>query len=222
MLFTPPERQFQHSNWGLLVLLLCTLGLSIELSRPRSHLGWALREVHDGLNGSSERHRTRLRWKTGTLVITENDIDVMIRTTIGEAAREPDEGKIAVIWVILNRARANISWYGGNNVADVALHKAKAVRGGGRVVTVWQFEPWMSRRNYLWSIPKHAPLYQSVRKLVLGCINGTHSDPTEGATHFLEPDIVRSRTGGTLPKWAQGNGRRIGRHVFYKPHQPSI
>lgn len=220
MLFTPAERTFQHSNWGLAVLLLCLGGLTIELSRPSSHLGWALREAHDGLRG--QKDATKLRWTTGTLTITEIDIDVMVRTTIGEAANEPDIGKIAVVWVILNRARSNVSWYGGNNVADVALHKATALRSGGRRVTVWQFEPWMSRRDYLWNIPKHGALYQSVRQLVLGCINGTHSDPTDGATHFLEPDIVRSRTGGTLPKWAQGNGRRIGRHVFYKPEQPSI
>jgi Cell Wall Hydrolase len=156
------------------------------------------------------------------LTITESDLDVMVRTTIGEAANEPDIGKIAVAWVILNRARINTTWYGGNSVASVALHKASVVKPSGRRVTVWQFEPWMNRSGYLWGIQKHGALYQHVKRLVVGCINGTYPDPTSGATHFLEPNIVRSRTGGTLPKWAQGNGRRIGRHVFYKPYQPTV
>lgn len=160
-------------------------------------------------------------WSDATLSISEHDLDVMVRTIIGEAANEPDVGKIAVCHVILNRARTNTPWYGGNNVADVARHKAYVRRPSGMRL-VWQFEPWMTRRKYLWGIQKHSTLYQSVKKLTVGCINGTYTDPTDGATHFLEPAIVRSRRGGTLPAWASGEGRRIGRHVFYKPYGEAL
>jgi hypothetical protein len=46
-------------------------------------------------------------------------------------------------------------------------------------------------------------------------VQGDTPDPTNGATHFLNPEIVRARRGGTLPGWAQGSGQRIGDHVFY-------
>lgn len=221
MIFTPDETDHvKLSTYGAAIAIVCAVLLMVELSRPSSRIGWFVRGVSDEIK-ISRMHNVRF-WRSKMLVITETDIDVMTRTIIGEAAREPDIGKIAVAHVIINRAVKNVAWYGGNNLADVSLHKASAIRSNGRRVTVWQFEPWMSRRDYLWTISKHSALYQHTRRLVIGCVNGTYSDPTEGATHFLEPNIVRSRTGGTLPKWASGNGRKIGRHVFFKPVGRSI
>ena len=204
-------------GFGMAAAALAASGLFLELSRPASVIGWTLREVHDGLVRPSALHG-----RFPTLTFDENDIDIMVRTTIGEAALEPDEGKIAVIYVIINRALQDVRWYGGNNVADVALHKATVTRSSGRRVTVWQFEPWMSRSEYLWSIPVSDRIYRHVHSLVMGCIEGTYSDPTDGATHFLEPTIVRARRGGSLPGWAQGKGQRIGRHVFFKHAKPTI
>ena len=43
-------------------------------------------------------------------------------------------------------------------------------------------------------------------------------DPTAGATHFLNPTIVRKRRGGSLPEWARGEGQPIGQHTFYAPN----
>lgn len=217
-LFTPEDRfSVRAPGVGVLIAVIAVVGLLLELSRPASPIGWTIRSVGEGL--APKRHpipKTLTRLSVSTL-----DVDIMVRTVIGEAANEPDEGKIAVAWVIMTRAAQNVSWYGGNNVANVAMHKTVAMREG-RVRTVWQFEPWMSRRVYLWTISKHSRLYLHTKRLVEGCINGTYADPTNGATHFLEPEIVRMRTGGTLPKWAQGEGRRIGRHVFFKHSQPTI
>lgn len=202
---------------GLALTCVTLFGLTLELSRPMSKLGWAIRNVHDEIFDKNSSHF----WRNGMLVINKRDVDVLVRTVIGEAAREPLEGKIAVVHVIMNRARKNISWYGGNNVADVAMHKATVTRKTG-TKTVWQFEPWMSRKDYLWGISHGSTLYKNVERVVISCVNGTYPDPTDGATHFLEPNIVRSRTGGTLPSWAQGEGRRIGNHVFFKPYDNSI
>jgi spore germination cell wall hydrolase CwlJ-like protein len=155
----------------------------------------------------------------------------MVRTVIGEAATEPELGQVAVAWVILTRAKQNVSWYGGNSVADVAQHKAYVIRGKKKRL-VWQFEPWMSRSRYLWNIKKESELYKRIQELVKGCISGKYADPTGGATHFLEPAIVRIRrdgkringkvVGGSLPTWAQGEGQRIGNHVFFKLDEPAI
>jgi hypothetical protein len=46
---------------------------------------------------------------------------------------------------------------------------------------------------------------------------GQVPDPTAGATHFLNPTVVRKRRGGSLPSWARGEGLPIGRHIFYSP-----
>jgi hypothetical protein len=190
------------------IISVCALGIVIELSKPNSLIGWGLR--------NKLYKEDAAYWKGGTLVVTPNDVDVMIRTVIGEAALEDDVGKIAVAHVILNRARANLPWYGGKNVADVALHKTVRYLGNNRKITTWQFEPWMSRKDYLWSISSKSELYRKTENIVKMCIKGVYDDPTDGATHFLNPEIVKSRTGGKLPKWASANGVRIGRHVFYR------
>lgn len=150
------------------------------------------------------------------LNITKYDMDVMVRTVIGEAAKESDEGKIAVAWVILNRSIRDKRFFGGSNVADVALRRSSSLRNGRRITT-WQFEPWMHghTRSALWSISESNTLYMHVHELVSGCVVGLHADPTDGATHFLNPDILRIR-GVPLPSWARGEGKRIGRHVFYR------
>jgi hypothetical protein len=219
-IFTPVERlSLRAPGVGMVISAVALLGLCIELSRPTSPIGWALRNVHDTIHPA--RDVVPGTGILSRLSVTEADIDIMVRTIIGEAANEPDIGKVAVAWVILTRASQNVSWYGGNSVTSVAMHKSSTFRNG-RIKIVWQFEPWMSRRVYLWNISKRSSLYVHVKTLVEGCLNGTHADPTDGATHFLEPDVVRARTGGTLPKWAQGEGRRIGRHVFFKHEQPII
>jgi len=65
------------------------------------------------------------------------DRDYMIRTIAFEAASEPEEGKIAVAHVILNRIKSG-GW--GDSI--------KAV-----VTSPWQFEPWMTKREEM-AIPK--------------------------------------------------------------------
>lgn len=220
--FTPEEKpSFQSHLLGVAIVLVALGGLSLELSRPTSKLGWGLRGVHDTLyrpRQAVDPVAEALR----RLNISEANVDIMVRTIIGEAAREPTEGQIAVTWVILTRAMQNVRWYGGNSVTSVSLHKSSRTRLDGRTITTWQFEPWMSRRDYLWSISKYSPKYREIRELVVGCINGTHPDPTDGATHFLEPNVVMKRTGGSLPAWAQGKGKKIGSHVFFKHAVPVI
>jgi Cell Wall Hydrolase len=203
----------------LLASMLCAIGISAlvaELSRSTSKLGWAARNVHDKVVPLPRIDGLRNNPAVWSLTIRDVDVDVMTRTVIGEAAREGEAGKLAVIHVMLNRARKNVSWYGGNTVSSVALHKSVSIRGERRITT-WQFEPWMSRRDYLWTISRESPLYKHSRRLVLCALNGDVGcdDPTDGATHFLEPNIVRLRS-GTLPKWASNNGIRIGNHVFFK------
>ena len=129
--------------------------------------------------------------------------DYLIRTIVFEAADEPDEGKAAVAYVILNRKMSG-RW--GDNIRDV-------------VTRAWQFEPWMTRRREMEKLTPDDDRYRAAARIADAVLTGEMLDPTAGATHFLNPTIVRQRRGGSLPSWARGEGQAIGRHTFYLPHE---
>ena len=108
------------------------------------------------------------------------DRDYMIRTIAFEAPEESDKGKAAVAYVILNRTR-NGRW--GDNVKDVVTHP-------------WQFEPWMTKRQDMERLSPDDPRYRSAAQIADAVLNGEMPDPTAGATHFLNPAVVRQRRGG--------------------------
>ncbi len=129
--------------------------------------------------------------------------DYLIRTIAFEASGEPEEGKAAVAHVILNRKMSG-RW--GDNIKDVVTYP-------------WQFEPWMTRRREMERLSPNDPRYQSAAQIADAVLSGQRPDPTAGATHFLNPTIVRQRQGGSLPSWARGEGQPIGRHTFYSPNE---
>jgi spore germination cell wall hydrolase CwlJ-like protein len=142
---------------------------------------------------------------------SSQEIDLLARTIIGEAASEPVEGKIAVANVVMNRIGAGRF---GGSMQDVLFAKN-------------QFEPWTNpeTRTRLMNIPTSSPQYQEAVQIATAVINGQVPDVTRGATHFANPDVVRQynadgkATDSTLA-WVQNveqNGVRIGRHVFGNP-----
>ena len=133
----------------------------------------------------------------------DDERDYLIKTIAFEAPDEFDEGKAAVAHVILNRKR-NGRW--GDNIKDV-------------VTRPWQFEPWMTRRKEIEKLSPHDPRYQNAARIADAVLTGQMSDPTAGATHFLNPTVVRQRRDGSLPSWARGEGQPIGRHTFYSPNE---
>src|SRR5262245_10520526 len=127
--------------------------------------------------------------------------DYLIRTIAFEASDETYVGKVAVAYVVLNRRKSG-RW--GDNIKAVVTHPG-------------QFEPWMTRRRDIETLSLNDPRYQNAAIIADAVLSGQTPDPTAGATHFLNPTIVRERRGGSLPLWALGEGLRIGRHVFYSP-----
>ena len=114
---------------------------------------------------------------------------------------EPDEGKAAVAHVVLNRERSG-RW--GESIREV-------------VTRPWQFEPWMTGASR-WRLSPSDPRYRDAARIADAVLSGEFPDPTAGATHFLNPTIVRKRRGGSLPEWARGEGQPIGQHTFYAPN----
>ena len=134
---------------------------------------------------------------------TLEERDYLIRTIAFEADRESEEGKAAVAHVILTRKKSG-RW--GDSIKDVVTHP-------------WQFEPWMTKRKEMERLSPDDPRYKSAARIADAVLTGQSLDPTAGATHFLNPTIVRKRRGGSLPSWALGEGQPIGRHTFYLPDE---
>jgi hypothetical protein len=134
-------------------------------------------------------------------VVTERDY--LIRTIAFEASGETEIGQVAVAYAVLNRQKRG-RW--GDTI--------KAV-----VTSPGQFQPWMTRRTAIERLSLDDPRYQSAAIIADSVLSGQTPDPTAGATHFLNPVIVRARRDGSLPLWASGDGRPIGRHVFYSPDE---
>ena len=132
-----------------------------------------------------------------------NERDYLIRTIAFEASGETEIGKVAVAYAVVNRKKSG-RW--GNTIKSV-------------VTSPGQFEPWMTQRKAIERLSPDDPRYQSAAIIADAVLRGHTPDPTAGATHFLNPVIVRARRGGSLPSWASGEGRPIGRHVFYSPDE---
>lgn len=136
---------------------------------------------------------------TGGYNLTDRERDLVIRTIAGEAAGQPFEGQQAVANVILNRT---MSGRFGASIEEVLFAPS-------------QFEPWMTRKQELLGLRPEQEAYQRAAEALMAA---EQADVTGGATHFLNPDIVRQRRGGSLPKWASGEPVAvIGQHNFYIP-----
>lgn len=129
--------------------------------------------------------------------------ELAVRTVLGEAASEPDEGMAGVAAVIRNRVDAGR--YGGNDVA--------------RVVTARnQFEPWNTQegRSRMFAYSPDSEPYKRAAAAVDRAFGEERYDPTGGMTHFYSP-TAQAALGRQPPSWAQGEGSPIGRHTFYAP-----
>lgn len=131
--------------------------------------------------------------------VSDRDRDLIIRTVIGEAGSEPDDGKRAVANVIMNRTAAG-RW--GKTPGEVVLAKG-------------QFEPWATRRRELLSYAPDSKAYRAAEAIVDEVLGGA-DDNTGGATHFYSP-TGQAALGRAPPNWAQGDPLVIGRHNFYAP-----
>ena len=143
----------------------------------------------------------RGRRQQAVAAYTLEERDYLIRTVAFEAAHETNKGKAAVAHVILNRKRSG-KW--GSTIKDVVTRPR-------------QFEPWTTRRREIEELSPNDSRYQTVSRIADAVLDGEVPDPTAGATHFLNPVVVRQRRGGSLPRWASGNAVSIGSHAFYAP-----
>lgn len=141
--------------------------------------------------------------------VSAQDKDIAARTLLGEAGGESREGRIAVLWVIRNRAEADLGndgkpdWW-GEGIAGVC--QKKNARG------VHQFSCWNAhdpnaRRIANVTIANRA--FRECLQLVDEVFADRIPDPTKGSTHY--------HTTAVRPAWSKGvkPAVRIGNHLFY-------
>lgn len=127
--------------------------------------------------------------------------DLAIRTVLGEAANEPDEGQAAVAAVLRNRLESG-RW--GDSLP--------------RVITApKQFEPWNTQqgRSRMFSYAEDSEPYKRAAAAVEAAF-AQGIDPTGGMTHFFSP-TAQAALGRDAPGWAKGEALPIGRHTFFAP-----
>lgn len=146
----------------------------------------------------------------------ERDVVTLAKTLEGECRGEPDDGKAAVAWVIVNRA-SRARWARG------LLGKVGAI---SRVcLDPAQFSFWNAddpNSKYLASAPPAA--YAAERAIVEAILAGTLPDPTGGADHYHTIDAP-AWADAWPPDWASDTPpndqppmaitARFGGHVFY-------
>jgi spore germination cell wall hydrolase CwlJ-like protein len=135
----------------------------------------------------------------------DDDIDLMTRAVLGEAAGEGVTGQAAVAHNILNRVIDG--GFGGRSIKGVVLKKG-------------QYSAFNKETGYiggkgsndLINMDPNSAAYQNARQTVMHVLSGHNVDPTNGSTHYV--------TAGLKPDWRtsvemQSNGAvRIGNHEF--------
>ena len=137
--------------------------------------------------------------------LTAGDRDTLIRTVVGEAAGENDQGMEAVAHVIKNRT-ADKRW--PRTASEVALQPS-------------QFSAWNAQSNGGNSLARAAQpndqAYRRAAQAVDRVFDGTSQDPTGGAVYYYAPQGMPD---GAAPHWwgnavNESNGSKtIGNHRF--------
>jgi spore germination cell wall hydrolase CwlJ-like protein len=131
--------------------------------------------------------------------LSPQDLDLITRTVIGEAGREPDMGKAAVASVILNR-----------------MKQKNAANAAAVVLAPKQFTTWQDRPQELAAISPKSQAYQDAYNIVKNVASGDIPDPTNGALNYANVDTVRQSGNTSAMKWINGmtNVNKIGSHTF--------
>lgn len=141
--------------------------------------------------------------------MTQEELNVLAWTLLGEAAGEGTTGLTAVAHVIRNRAASGRF---PSNPAAVALQSNS--------VGVHQFSAWNALGNG-GNIPRaRFPVGSTEFNRAIAVVNRVFGptpgrDPTQGATHYYAP---QGMAGGNEPYWwsseAPRGGKKIGNHIF--------
>ena len=130
-------------------------------------------------------------------------VDCLAENIYYEAAHEPQEGKVAVALVTLNRlASGNY----GNDVCNVVKQKT-SINGNTICQFSWVCQPYLTIKSLT---VNNNLVYNDIRNLAVYVLFNYDNmkDITQGATYY-HADYVD-------PNWGLPKTTKIGRHIFYK------
>lgn len=134
------------------------------------------------------------------IVATEYDIDILSRTIWGEAEGEIWMGKVGVAWTVRNRFSKRPLY--GTSISSICLKSN-------------QFSCWSNafRSKVMASLTLDDVVFQECTLAAIAVLHGRISDPTDGATHFLNLAVLKRP-----PSWFDTKmiTKKIGRHTFLK------
>jgi len=131
------------------------------------------------------------------MMFTAEDLVTTAKTVYGEARGEPEGGRVAVAWVIRNRAETG---YRGDKPADVCMKP-------------FQFSCWNANDPNLSKLKYLNTQSEGFRQCLLAVamvFADLVPDPTNGSRHY--------HVAGLSVNWAEGKEPevKIGNHLFYK------
>lgn len=149
---------------------------------------------------------TKSSGATPVVGVPVDDLEVMARTIFGEARGESWLGKLAVGWVVRNRA-------------DIAKKgKMQALFGNGNIASACkvpkQFSCWNENdpnRRLLLAVSLETDVhFKECFAAAAAVISGYRDDPTNGATHY--------HTKAVDPTWDDKMTIVLqeGKHIFYR------
>lgn len=153
--------------------------------------------------------------------MTVSDVDILVAalTVHGESRGCTHEGRVAVAYSIINRAKAK-SWW-GKSVAPYADHSLAAV-----CLKPWQYSCWNANDpNYKLLATLQAEYRRAIQDkhcrnalfALLAAIDGHEPDPTGGATHYLTTTLHAAIIADSKPHWAKRDDYiQIGKHRFFR------
>lgn len=106
-------------------------------------------------------------------------------TVAMEAQNQPRAGKLAVAYGICNRARKD-----RQSLTDVIFRK-------------FQFSCWNTDSPTRMNLDDlQDVILEECMDVLTAAYHLTETDPTKGATHYLNEELTKKIRGGTLPSWA--------------------
>jgi len=133
------------------------------------------------------------------------DLSSMVKTVTAEAAGEPWMGKVAVCWVIVNRALRPGWW--SRNPDEFKDDTVAAVCHDPSQFSCWN--PGSPGLKFIENMNINTPGFKESAMAVAVVLGNMVPDPTKESTHYHTLDVS--------PKWSRGLTPivKFGHHLFY-------
>ena len=134
--------------------------------------------------------------------------ELLTRLIVAEAGIEDTKGRIAVANVVMNRLSSPLSYLSGGKDNKKSISNVIQYPNA--------FESYTNNNMFNEEfVDTKSDVYKEARVIAKKAISGELPDVTDGATHFLNPDVVLNKE-GKLPSWYYNLEKKmtIGNHEF--------